>query len=113
MEASCLQLSMEGERLLKAGDHAGAIDFFEAGLRAGCSDPEVLAAVYNQLGNACFYAKRFNKALEYHKKDLQLAEKIGDKTGMVRRARLPPSLPIHALLNPASYLYCIYIYIYI
>lgn len=26
-----MQLSIEGERLLKAGDYNGAIDFFEAG----------------------------------------------------------------------------------
>ncbi len=84
MDASCLQLSMEGERLLKAGDYNGAIDFFEAGLRAGTQDKEVLAAIYNQLGNACFYVKKYNKALEYHKKDLELAEKLQDKLGMVR-----------------------------
>jgi tetratricopeptide (TPR) repeat protein len=84
MEANCLQLSMEGERLLKAGDYTGAIDFFEAGLRAGTQDREVLAAIYNQLGNAYFYVKKYNKALEYHKMDLDLAEKLHDKIGMVR-----------------------------
>lgn len=68
MEASCMQLSIEGERLLKAHDYQGAIDFFEAGIRAGTDDKEVLSAVYNQLGNACFYIGKFHKALEYHKK---------------------------------------------
>ena len=63
-----MQLSIEGERLLKAHDYQGAIDFFEAGIRAGTDDKEVLSAVYNQLGNACFYIGKFHKALEYHKK---------------------------------------------
>ncbi len=41
MEASCLELSIEGERLLKAGDYEGAIKHFEAGLRAGGDNDEV------------------------------------------------------------------------
>jgi len=63
-----MQLSIEGERLLKAQDYHGAIDFFEQGLRVGTEDSEVLSAVYNQLGNAYFYVGKFHKALEYHKK---------------------------------------------
>eukprot|EP00045_Choanoeca_perplexa_P006983 m.61343 g.61343 ORF g.61343 m.61343 type:complete len:556 (+) comp13871_c0_seq2:121-1788(+) len=84
MEASCLQLSIEGERLLKAHDYQGAIEFFEAGLRQGTDDPEVLSAVYNQLGNACFYLNQFEKALEYHKKDLEIAERLNDKQGQAK-----------------------------
>eukprot|EP00041_Stephanoeca_diplocostata_P033781 m.1123738 g.1123738 ORF g.1123738 m.1123738 type:complete len:575 (-) comp24406_c2_seq5:303-2027(-) len=84
MEASCMQLSIEGERLLKAHDYQGAIDFFEAGIRAGTDDKEVLSAVYNQLGNACFYIGKFHKALEYHKKDLEIAQALGDKQGQAK-----------------------------
>eukprot|EP00730_Choanoeca_flexa_P019589 TRINITY_DN9578_c0_g1_i3.p1 TRINITY_DN9578_c0_g1~~TRINITY_DN9578_c0_g1_i3.p1 ORF type:complete len:556 (+),score=212.88 TRINITY_DN9578_c0_g1_i3:239-1906(+) len=84
MEASCLQLSIEGERLLKAHDYQGAIEFFEAGLRQGTDDPEVLSAVYNQLGNACFYLNQYEKALEYHKKDLEIAERLNDKQGQAK-----------------------------
>ena len=29
---------------------------------------QMLSAVYNQLGNACFYIHKFHKALEYHKR---------------------------------------------
>lgn len=79
-----MQLSIEGERLLKAQDYHGAIDFFEQGLRVGTDDPEVLSAVYNQLGNAYFYVGKFHKALEYHKKDLETAEKIGDRQGQAK-----------------------------
>eukprot|EP00912_Choanoflagellata_sp_UC4_P001219 UC4_evm1s762 len=84
MEASCLTLSMEGERLLKQKDYTGAIEHFEAGLRVGTDDKEVLSAVYNQLGNACFYTGRFHKALEYHTKDLEVAESVEDKAGMAK-----------------------------
>ena len=79
-----MQLSIEGERLLKAGDFHGAIEFFEAGLRVGTTDREVLSAIYNQLGNACYYVNKFHKALEYHKKDLELAEKLGDRAGQAK-----------------------------
>ncbi len=43
-----------------------------------------MSAVYNQLGNACFYVGKFHKALEYHKKDLEIAEKIGDRQGQAK-----------------------------
>lgn len=79
-----MQLSMEGERLLKAHDYEGAIEFFEAGLRQGTEDKEILSAVYNQLGNACFYVGKYHKALEYHKKDLEIAEQLGDRQGMAK-----------------------------
>lgn len=79
-----MQLSMEGERLLKAHDYEGAIEFFEAGLRQGTEDKEILSAIYNQLGNACFYVGKYHKALEYHKKDLEIAEQLGDRQGMAK-----------------------------
>ena len=84
MEASCLQLSMEGERLLRLQDYEGAIEHFEAGLRAGTEEKEVLSAIYNQLGNSCFYVGKYHKALEYHSKDLEIAEKLKDKQGMAK-----------------------------
>jgi G-protein signaling modulator 2 len=84
MEASCRQLACEGERLMKNHDYEGAIEFFEAGLRAGTDQNDVLSAIYNQLGNACFYVGKYDKALEYHKKDLDIAEKIGDRQGMAK-----------------------------
>lgn len=84
MDASCHQLAMEGERLLRAHDYEGAIEFFEAGLRAGTEDKDILSAIYNQLGNSCFYVGKYHKALEYHKKDLEIAEQLNDKQGMAK-----------------------------
>ena len=73
MEASCLELALEGERLCKAGDFKGGTAFFEAAVQVGTEDLKTLSAIYSQLGNAYFYLKEYGKALEYHKHDLTLA----------------------------------------
>uniref|UniRef100_A0A3Q3G3F7 G protein signaling modulator 1b n=1 Tax=Labrus bergylta TaxID=56723 RepID=A0A3Q3G3F7_9LABR len=81
MEASCLELALEGERLCKAGDFKGGTAFFEAAVQVGTDDLKTLSAIYSQLGNAYFYLKEYGKALEYHKHDLTLARTIGDRIG--------------------------------
>ncbi|CAJ0966705.1 unnamed protein product [Ranitomeya imitator] len=73
MEASCLELALEGERLCKAGDFKAGTAFFEAAVQVGTEDLKTLSAIYSQLGNAYFYLKEYSKALEYHKHDLTLA----------------------------------------
>ncbi|CAM5163856.1 unnamed protein product [Eretmochelys imbricata] len=81
MEASCLELALEGERLCKAGDFQAGAAFFEAAVQVGTEDLKTLSAIYSQLGNAYFYLKEYSKALEYHKHDLTLARTIGDRIG--------------------------------
>ncbi|KFM08447.1 G-protein-signaling modulator 1, partial [Aptenodytes forsteri] len=81
MEASCLELALEGERLCKAGDFKAGAAFFEAAVQVGTEDLKTLSAIYSQLGNAYFYLKEYSKALEYHKHDLTLARTIGDRVG--------------------------------
>ncbi|MBN3283209.1 GPSM1 protein, partial [Polyodon spathula] len=81
MEASCLELALEGERLCKGGDFKGAAAFFEAAVQVGTEDLKTLSAIYSQLGNAYFYLKEYAKALEYHRHDLTLARTIGDRVG--------------------------------
>ncbi|XP_061119246.1 G-protein-signaling modulator 1b [Conger conger] len=81
IEASCLELALEGERLCKAGDFKGGTAFFEAAVQVGTEDLKTLSAIYSQLGNAYFYLKEYNKALEYHRHDLTLARTIGDRIG--------------------------------
>ncbi|KAB0338205.1 hypothetical protein FD754_024742 [Muntiacus muntjak] len=73
MEASCLELALEGERLCKAGDFKAGVAFFEAAVQVGTEDLKTLSAIYSQLGNAYFYLKEYARALEYHKHDLLLA----------------------------------------
>ncbi|XP_077593575.1 G-protein-signaling modulator 1b isoform X1 [Stigmatopora nigra] len=81
MEASCLELALEGERMCKAGDFKSGTTFFEAAVQVGTEDLKTLSAIYSQLGNAYFYLKEYGKALEYHKHDLTLARTIGDRIG--------------------------------
>ncbi|EQB77116.1 G-protein signaling modulator 1 isoform 3-like protein [Camelus ferus] len=81
MEASCLELALEGERLCKAGDFKAGVAFFEAAVQVGTEDLKTLSAIYSQLGNAYFYLKEYARALEYHKHDLLLARTIGDRIG--------------------------------
>ncbi|XP_054690254.1 G-protein-signaling modulator 2 isoform X3 [Grus americana] len=81
MEASCLELALEGERLCKAGDCRAGVSFFEAAVQVGTEDLKTLSAIYSQLGNAYFYLHEYAKALEYHHHDLTLARTIGDLLG--------------------------------
>ncbi|KAG9354528.1 hypothetical protein JZ751_001238 [Albula glossodonta] len=81
MEASCLELALEGERLCKVRDFKGGAAFFEAAVQVGTEDLKTLSAIYSQLGNAYFYLKEYAKALEYHRHDLTLARTIGDRIG--------------------------------
>ncbi|KAM9326446.1 G-protein-signaling modulator 2 [Gastrophryne carolinensis] len=81
MEASCLELALEGERLCKVGDCRAGVSFFEAAVQVGTEDLKTLSAIYSQLGNAYFYLHEYNKALEYHHHDLTLARTIGDRLG--------------------------------
>ncbi|XP_016066513.1 PREDICTED: G-protein-signaling modulator 1 isoform X3 [Miniopterus natalensis] len=81
MEASCLELALEGERLCKSGDFKAGVAFFEAAVQVGTEDLKTLSAIYSQLGNAYFYLKEYARALEYHKHDLLLARTIGDRMG--------------------------------
>ncbi|KAJ8408712.1 hypothetical protein AAFF_G00253470 [Aldrovandia affinis] len=81
MDASCLELALEGERLCKAGDFKEGTAFFEAAVQVGTEDLKTLSAIYSQLGNAYFYLKEYAKALEYHRHDLTLARTIGDRIG--------------------------------
>ncbi|KAF5911056.1 hypothetical protein HPG69_001021 [Diceros bicornis minor] len=81
MEASCLELALEGERLCKLGDCRAGVSFFEAAVQVGTEDLKTLSAIYSQLGNAYFYLHDYAKALEYHHHDLTLARTIGDQLG--------------------------------
>uniref|UniRef100_A0A672PR06 G-protein-signaling modulator 2-like n=1 Tax=Sinocyclocheilus grahami TaxID=75366 RepID=A0A672PR06_SINGR len=81
MEASCLELALEGERLCKVGDYHAGVSFFESAIQVGTEDLQILSAIYSQLGNAYFHLHDYNKALEYHRHDLTLTRTIGDQLG--------------------------------
>ncbi|KAF3690642.1 G-protein-signaling modulator 2 Mosaic protein LGN [Channa argus] len=81
MEASCLDLALEGERLCKTGDYRAGVSTFESAIQVGTEDLQILSAIYSQLGNAYFHLQNYNKALEYHRHDLTLTRTIGDELG--------------------------------
>ncbi|XP_023662281.1 G-protein-signaling modulator 2-like isoform X1 [Paramormyrops kingsleyae] len=81
MEASCLELALEGERLCKVGDYNAGVSFFQAAIEVGTEDLQVLSAIYSQLGNAYFHLHDYTKALEYHHHDLTLTRTIRDRLG--------------------------------
>nr|XP_055057195.1 G-protein-signaling modulator 2 isoform X1 [Misgurnus anguillicaudatus]XP_055057196.1 G-protein-signaling modulator 2 isoform X1 [Misgurnus anguillicaudatus] len=81
MEASCLDLALEGERLCKMGDYNAGVSFFEAAMQVGTEDLQVLSAIYSQLGNAYFHLHDYSKALEFHHHDLTLTRTTGDRLG--------------------------------
>ncbi|XP_039590954.1 G-protein-signaling modulator 2 isoform X2 [Polypterus senegalus] len=81
MEASCLELALEGERLCKLSDYRAGVSFFEAAIQVGTEDLQILSAIYSQLGNAYFHLHDYSKALEYHHHDLTLTRTIGDQLG--------------------------------
>ena len=80
-EERCVRLALEGERLCKKGSWNSGILHFEEAIRAGTNDLQTLSAVYSQLGNAYFYLHDYQRALTYHKKDLSVAKRMGDKIG--------------------------------
>ncbi|KAK3518415.1 hypothetical protein QTP70_000592 [Hemibagrus guttatus] len=81
MEASCLELALEGERLCKTGDYRAGVSFFESAIQVGTEDLQILSAIYSQLGNAYFHLQDYTKALEFHRHDLTLTRTIGDQLG--------------------------------
>ena len=68
-----MELALEGERLCKAGDCRGGVQFFESAVDVGTDDLKTLSAIYSQMGNAYFYLQEYGRALEYHRHDLNLA----------------------------------------
>ncbi|KAJ8011600.1 hypothetical protein DPEC_G00059940 [Dallia pectoralis] len=81
MEASCLELALEGERLCKMADYHAGVSFFEAAIQVGTEDLQILSAIYSQLGNAYFHLHDYTKALEFHHHDLTLTRTVGDQLG--------------------------------
>ena len=108
------ELASEGERLCKSGDCLTGIKYFEEALKIydkqllalstvppSNDDPtslstatttneanfkllQTMAIIYNQMGNAYFNLQDYMKALEYHKKDLELSEQFGDEPGRAK-----------------------------
>lgn len=81
VDRNCKDLAIEGERLCKEGLWDEGVERLEAALKVGTTDLKTLSALYSQLGNAFFYLENYSKCLEYHKLDLELTRRAGDKLG--------------------------------
>jgi len=67
---------MLAEKLCKSGDRRMGVKFFLTALQVGTDNKKTLSAIYSQLGNAYFYLQTYDKALEYHTLDLNLARLV-------------------------------------
>lgn len=76
---TCMELALEGERLCKTGDFKSGVKYFEEAIKVGTNDQRTLSAIYSQLGNAYFYLEDYQRALDYHNKDVELVHEIGDE----------------------------------
>lgn len=81
VDRNCKELAIEGERLCKEGLWEEGIVHLESALKVGTADQKTLSALYSQLGNAYFYLENYGRCLEYHKQDLELTRRVGDKLG--------------------------------
>ena len=96
------ELASEGEQLCKMGDFKNGVKYFEEalklfnydkinGIKSKTTDDvnslkqvDVLSIIYNQMGNAYFYMQDYSKALDFHKKDLELCEILNDDLGRAK-----------------------------
>lgn len=86
------ELASEGERLCKLGDCLHGIKYFQEALNhirqsQDQTEPRILnilSVIYNQLGNAYFYLQDYVKALEYHKLDYEVSQKLSDEPGKAK-----------------------------
>jgi G-protein signaling modulator 2 len=94
------ELASEGERLCKSGNCIQGLKYFQSALNiyhnsrlVNMQDMDdqdqlrllqMLSIIYNQMGNAYFYLQDYQKALDCHKKDLDLSEKFEDESGKAK-----------------------------
>uniref|UniRef100_A0A0R3RKI6 TPR_REGION domain-containing protein n=1 Tax=Elaeophora elaphi TaxID=1147741 RepID=A0A0R3RKI6_9BILA len=83
-----LALAQEGERLCRENSMKAGIKYLEMALKKkidlGGRSLEALSAIYSQLGNAYFVLRIFDKALEYHRHDLETAKLLNDRSGLAK-----------------------------
>ncbi|KAG8132726.1 putative G-protein [Naja naja] len=89
MEASCLELALEGERLCKAGDCRAGVSFFEAAVQVGTEDLKTLnqlgeAKASGNLGNTLKVLGNFEEAIVCCQRHLDISRDLGDKVGEAR-----------------------------
>ena len=79
IEDPALELAIQGEHLCKEGQWEAGIAYLEEALAASPADPVALSALYSQLGNAYFYVKRYDRALDVYSRDMANARRAGER----------------------------------
>ena len=74
-----LELAIQGEHLCNEGRWEEGISCLEEALAASPTDPVALSALYSQLGNAYFYVKRYEQALDVYSQALSNAHRSGQR----------------------------------
>ena len=89
-------LAAEGERLCKLGDCQSGLKYFneainlydemidQENIESDDALKKTIGIIYNQMGNAYFYLQEYDKALIYHRNDLNVSEKLGDESGKAK-----------------------------
>ena len=78
-EDLALELAIQGEHLCNEGRWEEGISCLEDALAASPTDPVALSALYSQLGNAYFYVKRYEQALDVYSQALSNAHRSGQR----------------------------------
>lgn len=79
IEDPALELAIRGEHLCKEGQWEAGISYLEEALETSPVDPAALSALYSQLGNAYFYVKRYDRALDVYSRDMANARRAGER----------------------------------
>ena len=74
-----VDLAIRGERLCRDGEWSEGIKCLEDALEMGPTDPVTLSALYSQLGNAHFFIKSYDKAVDIYRRGLELARQESDR----------------------------------
>ncbi|CAD5210013.1 unnamed protein product [Bursaphelenchus okinawaensis] len=74
----CRRLAQEGEEEIKRGNTQDGIKLLQQALEQGTQDPQLLSAIYSQLGNGYYAFRDFAAACKYHGNDLLLSHVQSD-----------------------------------
>lgn len=78
MEVDAFELTVKGKQLCNTNQIGLGIKCFETALMKGINDTDLVMAVHNELGNAYFSLKDYEKSLVYYTKNLNLSKSKGD-----------------------------------
>ena len=76
-----VEMAIKGERLCRNGEWTEGVKCLEAALELVPADSVTLSALYSQLGNAYYFIKSYDKAVDIYSRDLELNRHQGNRRG--------------------------------